>query len=133
MQPSNLSTPRDDGWMILHYLSDDVLRVVLDQLGGPTAHAWTTVLQTCRDFRRIAMQRVTWTPYIIPKLHWTYSTGHALVKCTASSVVEVNSHEPSYYYRTFKLTPTSVVSQPHFECVRENSYVHIHKTWITSH
>jgi len=114
--------------MRIHHLADDVLCVMLDHLGRPDA--WTAVRQACRDLHRVATQRAAWAPYLIPKLHWTYSTGRAVVACAATDVIEVESHEPSYRYRTFALTPTSAVSRPCFECVRNHRYVHIHETWI---
>lgn len=110
------------------HLPDDVMCIILDRLGRP--NAWTVMQQVCRDFDRVVAQRVTWAPYLIPTLYWKYCTGCAIIVCTASDVLEVDSHEPQFHYRTFALTPTSIVSQPCFECVRRNQYVHIHETWV---
>ena len=112
----------------MHRLPDDVVCLILDQLGGPKA--WAAMQRACRDFRRVVAQRVAWKPYLIQKLCWNYSTGRAVIACTASDVLEVDSHEPWFRYRTFALTATSIVSRPCFECVRRNQYVHIHETWI---
>lgn len=114
--------------MRMNALTDDVVYVILDHLGRPDT--WTAMRCTCRDAHRVATQRAAWAPYVIPVLCWTYATGRAVVACTATDVIEVESHEPSFRYRTFALTAASVVSRPCFECVRRNRYVHIHETWI---
>ena len=108
-------------------LVDDVVRAIIDFLGPGE---WTIVRRVCREFRRIVLQRITWAPFVIPTLRWTYSTGYVIHECRASDVVEVESHEPNYNYRTFALTSTSVVSRPCFGTCRER-FVHIHTTWVT--
>lgn len=109
-------------------LPDDATRAILDALGVPS---WPTVRRVNRDLSRVLAERITWAPHVHRRLRWTYATGHGRhVACEATDVVEVAPHEPQYNYRTFALTPTSAVSTPHYECVRQSKYVHIHASWI---
>ena len=107
-------------------LLDDLVRTIVDFLGPGE---WTMIRLVCHDFNRIALQRITWTPFIVPTLRWTYSTGYVIHECDACDVLEVESHEPYYNYRTFALTPTSSVSHPCFGV--RGLFVHIHKSWVT--
>lgn len=82
---------------------------------------WVSVedLARCPEYCR----RLVWY-YIDPPLAWHFH---------ATNVLEIPSLEPHCYYRSFAVTPFSIVDpyiNPPLRKVRHIEVIHVHRTWV---
>ena len=97
----------DDPFDLLHY----------DEVFG--------ILRSLQDMRAVCptISKLVWH-YVDPPLVWAFSV---------SNVIEVQSLEPEYNYRSFLLTsftkcPATIM--PHARTINGRKLLHVHESWI---